>query len=264
MAPLRVTITLDMANAKELVLIKRPRIRNWILGPPGETMPEPRREPSSGQPGQLPQSPQPAHRRVSRIGPRGTFSRIVLGLGLVNLAAFERWTPGDWGLAWSEAILGILVFPTAVVVVALAARRFLNGPIRMMGPLGLALNTAGIILLMEGTYTHDAALLFYGVSFPIAAWRDLPGCEVTVVSNLILKRDYQIGYPVLAPVDELEERMKERRALGGASEESMDRARPTMAPAFAQTHSVDPSRDQRLGMGGGGPTVHVESVSESG
>jgi hypothetical protein len=144
-----------------------------------------------------------------------------------------------------------------MVVVALAARCFSNGPIRMIGPLGLALNTAVIILLMEGTYTHDAALLFYGVSFPIAAWRDLPGCEVTVVSNLILERDDQIGCPVLAPVDEVEERMKGRRALGGASEESMDRARPTMAPVFAQTHSVDPSRDQRLGMGRWRPIVHV-------
>ncbi len=198
-------------------------------------------DPAPDLPGEHLGSHQP-RRPIRRIGPIGTFIRIVLGLGLVYLAAFDEWTMWDWGLAWHEAILGIVVFPALVVLVVLLARRFSDEPIRLMGPLGLALNTAAIILLLEGRYTHDAALLFYGLSFPIAAWRDLPGCEVTVVSNLILGRDDQIGCPVMAPVDEVERNVRWWGTQGSALAERMKRARPRTLAGPAQTSSEDPSQ----------------------
>ena len=40
----------------------------------------------------------------------------------------------------------------------------------------------------------------------MAAWRAQPGCEATVLSNLILSRDDQIGCPAFTPIDALEAR----------------------------------------------------------
>jgi hypothetical protein len=37
-----------------------------------------------------------------------------------------------------------------------------------------------------------------------------PGCEATVVSNLVQKRDDQIGCPALAPIDNAEARVRRR------------------------------------------------------
>jgi hypothetical protein len=42
-------------------------------------------------------------------------------------------------------------------VIGLAARRFAGGPVRFIGPLGLALNTAVIVALVMIDYTRDAA-----------------------------------------------------------------------------------------------------------
>ena len=42
----------------------------------------------------------------------------------------------------------------------------------------------------------------------MAAWCGQPGCEATVVSNLILGRDDQIGCPAFTPIDALEARRR--------------------------------------------------------
>lgn len=160
-----------------------------------------------------------AARRATRrrIGPVGTSVRVVLGLVLVYLATVEEGTFFDWEVEPAEIALGLVGFPAVMVVVGLAAGFFLKRPLRLIGPGGLALNAALIFVLLIGHQTHDAALFFYGVSFPLAAWRGVPGCEMTVLSNLILGRDDQIGCPVLAPVDALETGVDATAAAVGAS-----------------------------------------------
>jgi hypothetical protein len=44
----------------------------------------------------------------------------------------------------------------------------------------------------------------------VAAWRAQPGCEATVLSNWILRRDDQIGCPCFTPIDEAEARLSAR------------------------------------------------------
>lgn len=144
-----------------------------------------------------------------RIGAIGTTSRVLGGLGLVYLALAAGLS---WGLAWHEAVLGLIAFPAATVAVGLAARRYADGPLRFTGQVGVALNTAVIVALYVNAYTGDAAALFYGATLLVAAWRALPGCEATVLSNWILRRDDQIGCPVFTPIDEAEARLRDRRS----------------------------------------------------
>ena len=152
-----------------------------------------------------PLSPSPDR---SRIGPIGTATRVLVGLGLLYLALADG---ASWGLAWHEPLLGLVAFPAVMLVFALGARLLGVGPIRFDGPVGVAANTAVIAALVVFDYTASAAALFYGTTLLVAAWRAQPGCEVTVLSNWIL-RDDQIGCPTFTPLDEAEARLRDRRS----------------------------------------------------
>ena len=143
-----------------------------------------------------------AHGR--RIGPVGTGFRILLGIALVYLALAEEGTFVEWEVEPVEVFLGGVVFPLLMVGVGLLAGAVFRKPVRILGVAGVLVNAALIFVLLVNHATHDAALFFYGISFPVAAWRGLPGCELTVISNLILGRNDEIGCPMLAPVDALE------------------------------------------------------------
>jgi hypothetical protein len=67
-------------------------------------------------------------------------------------------------------------------------------------------------------YTAGGAALFYGATLLVAAWRGQRGCESTVISNLILRRDDQVGCVFFLPADEAEARWmgKSRHAPRGA------------------------------------------------
>jgi hypothetical protein len=69
-----------------------------------------------------------------------------------------------------------------------------------------------IVALVVNPYTGGAATLFYATTLLVAAWRGQPGCEITVLSNWILRRDDQVGCPLFAPIDALEARQRTRRA----------------------------------------------------
>jgi hypothetical protein len=134
-----------------------------------------------------------------QIGPIGSAVRVVLGLALLVLAVFRRVEP-------YEILLGLVVFPTVMVVIGLVGQRLLGHSVRFTSSAGIALNCGVIILLFATPYTTGAAALFYGVSLIVAAARGAPHCEATVLSNLILGHDDQIGCPTLTPIDSFESR----------------------------------------------------------
>jgi hypothetical protein len=137
-----------------------------------------------------------------RIGPVGTALRVVFGLGLLYLAGGANGLA--WGVEWYDPVVGLIALPSIMVALGLAAGRHADGPLRFTGLLGIAVNVAVIAVLIANPYTGGGAALFYGASLLVAAWRAQPGCEVTVLSNLILGRDDQVGCPTLTPIDEVE------------------------------------------------------------
>jgi hypothetical protein len=156
---------------------------------------------------------------MRRIGTIGTASRALAGLALLYLALSDGGL--SWGLRWYDVALGLGVFPAVMVGIGLAARRFAGAPVRFTGPLGLAANAAMGVALFANEYTAGGAAPFVGTALLVAAWRAQPGCELTVLSNSLLRRDDQIGCFVFTPIDELEARLtarnRRRRARTEAS-----------------------------------------------
>ena len=71
-------------------------------------------------------------------------------------------------------------------------------------------NAALGVALLANQYTAGGAALFVGTTLVVAAWRAQPGCELTVLSNSILRRDDEIGCFVFTPIDEAEARPTSR------------------------------------------------------
>jgi hypothetical protein len=153
-----------------------------------------------------------------RIGPIGTASRVLAGFALLYLALSHEGRL-SWDLRWYEVTLGLGVLPAVMLGVGLAASRFKSGPVRFTGPLALAINTGLGVALLANEYTAGGAALFVGTTLLVAAWRAQPGCELTVLSNSILRRDDQIGCFVFTPLDELERRVTTRNRRGQARTE---------------------------------------------
>jgi hypothetical protein len=145
------------------------------------------------------------------IGPVGTALRIAGGLGLLYLAVGAG-GPSDWGVEWYDPVIGFVALPALAISLGLAARRYAARPVRFDGPVGTALNVVVIVGLVANPFTGGGATLFYGATLLIAAWRGQPGCEVTVVPNLILRRDDQIGCPTFSPIDVAEAHLRRGHA----------------------------------------------------
>jgi hypothetical protein len=141
-----------------------------------------------------------------RIGPIGTVCRLVVGGALLVLAFADQPAGLIWGLELHELILGLIALPAASIAIGLVAKRYAPGPLRFTSPAGIAVNVVIIVVLFAIPYTAGAAALFYGTSLLIAGWRGQPDCEVTTWSNLILRRDDQIGCPCFTPLDSWEAR----------------------------------------------------------
>ena len=150
-----------------------------------------------------------ARKTMRRIGPIGTASRVLAGFALLYLALSDGGRL-SWDLRWYEAALGLGVLPAVMLGAGLAASHFGSGPVRFTGPLALAVNAALGVALFANEYTAGGAALFVGTTLVVAAWRAQPGCELTVLSNSILRRDDQIGCFVFTPIDELERRVTAR------------------------------------------------------
>ncbi len=139
---------------------------------------------------------------VRRIRSWGTASRLVLG-GLFIYWALRQ------GVGWDDAIIGLVVFPTAVSLV-LALRGPDARPLRLVGPGGHALNI--LIWTVALNLALVPTLVFGGVTQILAATRGYAGCELFAVSNWLRQRDDQIGCPVHSPIDALEAQAKGRQS----------------------------------------------------
>jgi hypothetical protein len=146
--------------------------------------------------------------KVRSIGPVGTTLRVVVGLGLLYLAGGADGL--SWGVEWYDPLLGLVALPAITLALGLGARRYAAESVGFDGPLGIAINCAVIVALI--VYIGSGAILFYGATLLVAAWRGLPGCEATVLPNMILRRDDQIGCPTFSPIDEAEARRRRRGA----------------------------------------------------
>jgi hypothetical protein len=149
------------------------------------------------------------------IGPVGTALRVATGVGLLYLAVGAG-GPSDSGVDWYDPVIGFVALPAISVLLGLAARRFADRPVHFNGPLGVATNLVVIVALVSNPYTGGGATLFYGATLLVAAWRGQAGCEATVLPNLILGRDDQIGCPPFSPIDAVEDHLRRRHATAAA------------------------------------------------
>jgi len=138
-----------------------------------------------------------------QIGLWGTVARALVGTGFLVGAVVTRPTLAD-------ALLGLLVMPS--IVVGILAMRGKNAtPLRLDGPLAHITNIAVAIVLLGvriqiGSVLdlQTAALLFYGASMLLAAWRGMGACELFAISNALRRRDDQLGCPLFLPIDSVE------------------------------------------------------------
>ena len=70
-----------------------------------------------------------------QIGPIGTASRVLIGLGLLYLAGGAGGL--SWGLEWYDPMVGFIALPAVALTLGLVARRRGTEPVRLTGPLDL-------------------------------------------------------------------------------------------------------------------------------
>lgn len=131
-----------------------------------------------------------------RIGPAGAVARAVTGTALIAAASNRCDARG--------AVTGLVAAPAVVLAGVSVWRAAGGGPIRVTGVVGHAGNLAAITTF--GVAAPCAAGLFYGSSLLLAAARRYAACEMFAISNLLLRRNDELGCPVFFPVDFLERR----------------------------------------------------------
>lgn len=148
---------------------------------------------------------------MRRIGPIGTWTRVVVGVGLVVLGVLGSVRPS--GVVWAELVGGVVGIPLIMAAVGLAVRQYRTSPLLLEGTVATGVNCLVIVALVSNRVTGPAVELFYGATLLVAAWRGQPGCELTVVSNLLFRREDQVGCPVFSPLDRYERRRHRENAF---------------------------------------------------
>ena len=146
------------------------------------------------------------------IGTFGTIGRVILGLFLILVPV---WGPAWWGgegLHWHEPAIGLILFPAVVLLVQSIRLQVTTERLDATGALGFCVNLAVGIVLFSIPQTRDAFSLFLGVSLLLAAARGYAGCEVTAISNWLLRRDDQVGCVVFSPIDGVEKALTHKEA----------------------------------------------------
>jgi hypothetical protein len=139
--------------------------------------------------------------RTRQIGPIGTGARVAVGGALVASA----FVIGE--VRWSEAVLGLVIFPVVQILIHHLWRSASTAPLRATGPLGYLINCVLLLLLLIVPATTDATVLWLAASLLLGAWQGYAGCESLAISNWLLRRDDQVGCLVFGPIDAVETRM---------------------------------------------------------
>ncbi len=137
----------------------------------------------------------------------------MVGAGLLVVGLLGTIRPS--GVVWCEVMAGLVALPALTVGLGVVVGQSRSRPLRLTGPLGAGINCAVIVALSSNNVTGTAVDLFYGATLLAAAWRGQPGCEATVISNLVLGRDDQVGCPLFSPID----RAERRRRAGSRAEQ---------------------------------------------
>ena len=132
------------------------------------------------------------------IGPAGTIARVILGLIFIALAFLT----GEF--VWWSVPLGLVGFPAILLVAQRLRLRWVPGRLEAIGQLGFCLNVLIAVPFFIIPFTRAAAFLFYGASMLLAAARGYAGCEITAISNWVLRRDDQVGCVIFSPIDAAE------------------------------------------------------------
>ena len=133
------------------------------------------------------------------IGIVGTIARATVGLGLILYIA------GD--LELYQVLLGLVVFPAMFILWQRLRLRRTQEPLRATGLADLVVSIVAITILIVIPFTSNATVLFFAASMLVAAIRGYAGCQVTAITNWLLKRNDQVGCIVFSPIDALEKRL---------------------------------------------------------
>lgn len=156
------------------------------------------------------------NRRVASaraIGLWGTAARLLVGAYMVASVAYGSFTgngtfrPGSW-------LLGLVGFPALLLSwQAWRARRNPRRLVAFTGPVGHLLTLAVFLALYTTPWyapsiglLSDAALLFFGSSMLLAAYRGYAGCEMLSISNWLLRRNDHVGCVLFDSLDQFERR----------------------------------------------------------
>ena len=144
------------------------------------------------------------------LGPLGTTARLLIGLLLVGSVVYGQLSSHLTLAAWAFGLLGL---PALVLawhgwwVHRHPAPIAASG--RLISLLGVALFLALYLTWWYApamSFTSDAALLFFGGSMLLSAFRGDPGCEILSAYNWLLHRHDRIGCALFFSVDALERR----------------------------------------------------------
>jgi hypothetical protein len=153
--------------------------------------------------------PGPVQHNGRRLGPLGTAARLLIGLILVGSVIYGQLTSHLTPAAW---VLGLFGFPALV----LAGHGWWvhrdPAPFAATGRLASLLGVALFLALYftwwyapAVSFTSDGALIFFGSSMLLAAFRGDRGCEILSSSNWLLHRHDQIACTLFFSIDALEQ-----------------------------------------------------------
>ena len=99
---------------------------------------------------------------------------------------------------------GIIGIPILVAAFQKVRSYFTDQPLQAIGFWGTALNMLFLAILFNIEYFHNATFFYLGFSMLLAAIIGYAGCETMAISNLLLKRNDEVGCVLFSPFDYLE------------------------------------------------------------
>ena len=160
-----------------------------------------------------------------QIGPVGTAVHVVVGLAFLVFGAFGHASATSsgrlividfvqhFGFNVAALAVGLIALPAITVAFQWLRSRRVKARLDETGAGAAMINivaTLGLVIVTVYfvpaiSFIGFGAVVFYGASMVLAAFRGYGGCEILAVSNWLLGRDDQIGCLLLSPVDHLEQ-----------------------------------------------------------